>query len=353
MAMLRVPAVVAITTFLSFAAAAQQPAPVPQQTARQALIEMITGGEKGFTKHLTPEVQQALNQKGKSQAASTMKLHSGAFASAGKGVQAFDGGSVLLSFAEPGGHSKIEVRVESDDLSGDEDNLGLSIHNFVDGQEQSAEWQALVSRFTVNMRRQEGLWRLNKVTIGVELSLGDPAFIEGILGKGAESTPAGMHVAKPIGHADGSGGSGERTPAAMMPQGVVAMLAVSESMFARQHPDSGFTCSLSDLAESATLFGVDPQVITGTYNGYRFALKGCEGKPAGSFQLTAEPVVPTPGAEAFCTDATQNLRTSQDGRGATCLTAGKVPDGHALGEDSVIGFSRVTGLATVEDKPKQ
>jgi hypothetical protein len=350
MAMLKVPAAVAITTFLSFAAAAQQPAPAPQQTARQALIEMITGGEKGFTRHLTPEVQQALTQKGKSQAASTMKLYSGAFASAGKGVQTFDGGSVLVSFAEPGSpHTKIEIHVESDDLSGDEDNLGLSIHNFVDGQEQSAEWQALVSRFTVNMRRQEGLWRLNRVTIGVELSLGDPAFIEGILGKGAESTPAGMHVAKPIGHADGSGGPGERTPAAMIPQGVVSILAVSESMFARQHPDAGFTCSLSDLAESATLFGVDPQVGTGTYNGYRFALKGCEGKPAGSFQLTAEPVVPTPGAEAFCTDATQNLRTSQDGRGATCLTAGKVPDGHAVGEDSAIGLS----LGALESKPKQ
>lgn len=38
-----------------------QPKPAaPLQTAREALIEMITGGEKAIDKHLTVEVQELL-----------------------------------------------------------------------------------------------------------------------------------------------------------------------------------------------------------------------------------------------------------------------------------------------------
>jgi len=47
--------------FASFASAvlfAQTHAPAPPpQTAREALVEMISGGEKGLSKHLTVEVQ--------------------------------------------------------------------------------------------------------------------------------------------------------------------------------------------------------------------------------------------------------------------------------------------------------
>src|SRR5262249_58798898 len=95
-------------------------------------------------------------------------------------------------------------------------------------------------------------------------------------------------------------------------------------MFARMNPEVGFTCSLSELTEVSKMMAVDQQVNTGTYNGYRFALAGCEGKPAGSFQVTAEPAAAKPGAKSFCTDATQNLRVSDDARGATCLSLGKV-----------------------------
>ena len=41
----------------------QRPAPAPPpQSARQALIEMITGGQKAIGKHLTVEVQQLLEK---------------------------------------------------------------------------------------------------------------------------------------------------------------------------------------------------------------------------------------------------------------------------------------------------
>ena len=42
----------------------QAPAP-PPQTPRQALIEIITGGEQGAMKHLTVEMQKSLQGDGK------------------------------------------------------------------------------------------------------------------------------------------------------------------------------------------------------------------------------------------------------------------------------------------------
>jgi hypothetical protein len=101
------------------------------------------------------------------------------------------------------------------------------------------------------------------------------------------------------------------------------MLAFAEGMYANLHPDVGFTCSLSDLVSQAKPFGVDPAIANGVFSGYKFALSGCQGTPAGSFQLTAEPAAVAPGVKAFCTDATHNIRFSEDGRAATCLVSGK------------------------------
>jgi hypothetical protein len=60
------------------------------------------------------------------------------------------------------------------------------------------------------------------------------------------------------------------------------------------------------------------------YQGYRFSLSGCQDKPSGSFHLVVEPVSPTGKAKAFCTDATNNVRSSDDGSGSSCLASGKV-----------------------------
>ena len=58
--------------------------------------------------------------------------------------------------------------------------------------------------------------------------------------------------------------------------------------------------------------------------GYKFSLSGCQGKPAETFHVVAEPVSLAGGAKAYCTDATRNVRTSDDGSGSTCLMAGKL-----------------------------
>ena len=129
--------------------------------------------------------------------------------------------------------------------------------------------------------------------------------------------------------------SGAAQGAAMPPQQILMFLGLAETSFAREHPETGFTCSLPDLSDTAKLMGVDPQATTGTYNGYRLTLSGCEGKPAGSYQIVAEPVMAGKDSKTFCTDATQNVRASE-GSGNACLAFGKVV---GLGvDDGLTGF---------------
>src|ERR1044071_323106 len=103
----------------------QAPTP-PPQTAREALLEMLTGGEKGLAKHLTVGVQELLNQPANARATAMFK---GMQQQAGTGMQTFPTGSTLLVINEPAQHQKIEVHVDNDDLSGDEDTLQLSLHS--------------------------------------------------------------------------------------------------------------------------------------------------------------------------------------------------------------------------------
>ncbi len=136
-------------------------------------------------------------------------------------------------------------------------------------------------------------------------------------------------------------------PKAFEPAGMVHLLGFAESSFAMQHPDVGFTCSLPELTETGKGMGLDQQIASGNYMGYKWSVSGCEGKPAGSFQIVAEPIAQGRGAKAVCTDATHNLRASEDGRGSTCLVAGKA---NAIQDESggMVGVK----VPVDPDKPK-
>lgn len=305
---------------LSSAQQQQQAPPAPPQSPRQALIEMAGGGdEKAVLKHLTVEVQQLLRQPENKQALLSLAA-GGSFSSLG--FQFFESGPVLVSFNQPSDHSKIEVQVNNDDMSGDQDTLDLSVHSFRDGVEQDEEWQTFLSHFTVTMVRQEGIWRLSKIGLVVDLAVGDAEFLKKTYLKQMAGT--GM-VGGRVGVAnvtqEGTGGTVQHPD--MPPNQVAMMLGFAEQSFARQHADVGFTCSLPELMEGASAYGLDPQIANGSYKTYKIALTGCQGKPAGSFQITLEPM-PGKAGKAYCTDATQNMRVSDDGRGATCLSAGRL-----------------------------
>jgi hypothetical protein len=325
-------------------ALSQPQAPPPRtQTARQALIEIVTKGGEALTKHLTVEVQDALKANKKFNSAALSLLNS---MTPEGGLQSFEAGEVLFVYNDAAQHTKYEVHVDNDDLAGDEDSLLLSLHAFRDEKEQDPEWGPMSPHFTVSMKLQQNVWRLNTISVGAEFPVGDAKFVEKAFLKPATGAASGYSVAGPVAGVHVSSSTGDVASAEMPPEHVVRMLAYAESMFARQHPDVGFTCSFSELAESSKMVGLDQQVNNGIYNGYRFALAGCQGKPAGSYQITAEPVAGS-GAKAFCTDATENVRSSEDGRGATCLASGRV--------QSIVGGEGVMVGVHLEpaDKPKQ
>jgi len=295
----------------------QQQAPAaPPQTPRQALIEMISGGQEGAMKHLTVEMQKSLQGDGKSNAASQLAAFD-QIRAASSGFQVFESGEVLISANDPKSNEKFEVHVDSDDLSGDTDNMDISFHQFRDGSEQDIPYTAMLSRFTVGMKKQENIWRLNEISINIKVPLGDPKLLE----KFGSGMGTGMFGAKVRGV---SASGKQEKPREMAPREAIQMIGMAESMFARTHPEIGFTCTLADLAKSNP-FNFDPLIFSGEpYHGYKFSLSGCQDKPSGSFHLVAEPVSPTGKAKAFCTDATNNVRSSDDGLGSSCLTSGKL-----------------------------
>lgn len=221
---------------------------------------------------------------------------------------------MLLSANDSKSHEKFEVHVDSDDLSGDTDNIDISFHQFRDGTEMDVPYAALLSRFTIGMKQQENVWRLNEISINIKVPLGDPKLLE----KFGNGMP-GM-----IGGKIGASSGKLEKPRELTPKQATEMVAMSELTFARIHPEIGFTCTLADLAKPNP-FNLDPHLFSGEpYHGYKFTLSGCQDKPSGSFRLIAEPVSPTTKAKAYCTDATNNVRSSDDGLGSSCVASGKL-----------------------------
>jgi hypothetical protein len=291
---------------------------------------MINGGQQGAMKHLTVEMQKSLEKDGKNSSVQDLAVFDQIKAASSE-FQVFESGQVLLAASDPKSHEKFEVHVDSDDLSGDTDNIDISFHQFRDGAETDVPYAAMLSRFTVGMKKQENVWRLNELSINIKVPLGDPKLLENF-GNGAP----GMFGAKV---AMGSTGKEEK-PKDMAPREAIMMVAFAESTFARSHPETGFTCTLADLAKSNPL-NLDLRIFSGEpYRGYKFSLSGCQDKPSGSFHLIAEPVAPTTGAKAYCTDATHNIRSSDDGRGSSCLTLGKVDRAQQHSDDGIepVGF---------------
>lgn len=311
----------------------QSPAP-PPQTPRQAIIEMINGGQQGAMKHLTVEMQKSLKGNGEFSAFDQLK-------GASSDIQVFETGPVLLSANDPKNHEKFEVHVDSDDLSGDTDNIDISFHQFRDGVETDIPYAAMLSRFTVGMKKQENIWRLNELSVNIKVPVGDPKLLE----KFGSGIGPGMFGAK-VGGA-GTAGKPEK-PREMSPREAIMMLGFAEASFARSHPETGFTCTLADLAKP-NLLNLDPHIFSGEpYRGYKFTLSGCQDKPSGSFHLVAEPVALATGAKAFCTDATNNVRSSDDGLGSTCLSSGKLATFSA--EEGSVGWDPIH--VTTRPSPK-
>ena len=301
---------------------ASQRAYSAEQSPRQAMIEMLSGGEAPFKKHLTVDMQSKLHNLMKGSLDNAPNHWGLLGTSSGRDkLQAFDMGPILFSFNNLQEHERYELQIDSEQQGREEDNMALSLHLVRNGVEQELP---VGLRLLLNLKRQEGIWRLNAVTMSTTLPVGDPRFLQ-------NSWWSSVWLAANGGSADATTPPAEAADdrPKMTPLRSVRMIGMAENIYAQQHPGIGFTCKLADLVdvgkgmdEEGMYKFIDPDFADGLYNGYRFTLSGCERKPARMFRVIAEPLAGR--GKAYCSDNTNNLRASDDGRGTTCLTAGKI-----------------------------
>ena len=284
----------------------------PRQTARQALIEMFLGkASDAFEKHLPEVTHKVLIGEGEAPQMSIVKqiaMVGQQWSSSGH-FETFDEGSLLV-VSEPTPREKIEVVVEQDSFTGDDEIIEVSVHVYANGE---PEFIPVLPRLSFTMKQEKEIWRLSEVTLLGRVPLEDPDYLKGVRKKQDEIN--------------------ER-----MVMGRISMIISSEAAYASKHPERGYTCKMSELfsdqtAQPAGNESGDNEALPtpDESNGYRFSLKGCDGPPASKFQLTAVPLDTESGEKAFCTDQSGKVRFSVDGKGPACLSQGEPLENTAAG----------------------
>ncbi len=101
----------------------------------------------------------------------------------------------------------------------------------------------------------------------------------------------------------------------------VRTLNVAEVTYSTEHPDAGFTCSLSDLSSI-----IDRKLASGQKSGYAFELSGCTADDKGAmahYQVVAYPVTRNQtGMRAFCSGEDAVVRVDRNGSAQDCLANG-------------------------------
>jgi hypothetical protein len=296
----------------------------PDQSPRQALIEMLSGGEAPFKKHLTLEMQSKLQNLMKGSpdnAPSPIQMLTGTKSSDSNRFQSFDIGPILFAFSNPEEHERYEIEIDTDEQRGDEDNMGLSLHLVRNGVEREIP---VSLKILAKLKHQAGIWRLTTLTMTTTLPVGDPRIWEKSWWEPTLAAAAGASGETP---ASSAVVIDERPK--MNPLRAVRMIGMAENLYVQAHPGAGYTCNISNLVnigkgmdEEGMYKFMDAEFAGGLYNGYKFTITGCDRTPSRMFRVIAEPVAGH--GKAYCSDNTNNLRAADDGRGTTCLLAGKI-----------------------------
>jgi type IV pilus assembly protein PilA len=104
----------------------------------------------------------------------------------------------------------------------------------------------------------------------------------------------------------------------------VRTLLSAEVGYSSMHPDIGYTCKLSDLADTGFL---DSRLASGQKSGYVFELTGCrtatEGGANTEFRVVAYPITRgQTGTRAFCSDESAVVRFDRTGSPQDCMANG-------------------------------
>ena len=296
--------------------------PPPPQTARQALIEMFFGtAPNHLEKHLPDTTRTAFKRMSGASGMSMLDEFSAVanMAKAGGGkFETFDTGTTLLQAEEPEQNEKIELTVEGDNLSGDEDQIEISVHVTKDANEQTLPF---IPRFTFVMKTEADIWRLNEISVAVRIPLADPDFLKTIQQQSNKENEQGA-------------------------QWGVQNIIGAENSYHSAHGVYG--CSLSELGakgkqsngRAATPTGLLGDLATGKHAGYIYAISGCDGT---QYKVVAEPELPGSGQRAFCSDESGAMRAATDGKATTCMNSGEAIQGQT--------FNRLVAVAPASSAP--
>jgi TonB family protein len=203
-------------------------------------------------------------------------------------------------------NQKTEISIESDNLSGDEDEIELTLHITKKGNEQPLPF---IPHFTFIMKTEADVWRLNEIRAEVRVPLADPDFLKNIERQNGRQNEQGAQL------------------------GMRIIIGAQNSY----HASHGtYACNLAALMgkgqnASNGSFG---DLSTGKHGGYVYAISGCDGT---QYKIVAEPEINDSGQRAFCSDESGAMRAAPDGKATTCLSSGEAvteeaaPGGHATG----------------------
>jgi TonB family protein len=296
--------------------------PPPPQTARQALIEMFFGtAPNHLEKHLPDTTRNAFKRMSGANGMSMLdefSMFANMTKAGGTKLETFDTGPTLLQAEGPEQNEKVELTVEGDNLSGDEDQIEISVHVTKDANEQTLPF---IPRFTFAMKTEADIWRLNEISVAVRVPLEDPDFLKTIQQQSNKENEQGALW------------------------GVQNIIGAENSY----HSAHGvYVCSLSELAAKGKrsnggqpspggLFG---DIATGKHTGYVYVISGCDGT---QYKVVAEPELPDSGQRAFCSDESGATRAAADGKATTCLSNGEAVSAEAIAGEHATGLAVAVG----------
>ena len=280
------------------------------QTARQALIEMFFGTPQHLEKHLPSTTRSALKRMSGPGGVNMLDEFS-AFANMAKAggvkLETFDTGPTLLQVEDPNQSEKTEITIEGDNLSGDEDEIQVSLHVTKEGNEQSLPFIPL---FTFIMKTEADVWRLNEIRAEVRIPLADPDFLKNIERENGKQNEQGAQTAMRI-------------------------LIGEETAYHSSH--GTYECSLAGLIGKGQgwINGPFADLATGKHSGYVYAISGCD---SAQYKLVAEPEINDSGQRAFCSDESGAMRSASDGKATTCLSNGEMVTGEGISGEHATGI---------------
>lgn len=286
------------------------------QTARQALIEMFFGtAPNHLEKHLADSTRNTFKRMSGAGGMSMLDEFS-MFANMAKagGVkfETFDTGPTLLQAEEVQQGEKTEITVESDNLSGDEDEIEITLHLTKEGNEQPLPF---IPHFTFIMKTEADIWRLNEIRAEVRVPLADPDFLKNIERQNGKQNEQGAEIA-------------------------MRVIVAQEAEYHSAH--GTYACSLAGLAAKGQkgLNGAFSDLATGKHGGYVYVISGCD---SNQYKIVAEPEANDSGQRAFCADESGAVRASSDGKASTCLSSGEPVTAEVFGGQHATGLAATAG----------